>query len=207
MTSSFKATYLLPFFSLCFGHYLWAQQMDKAETVTPYIGEIGISYAMPSAIGNNFLRQGYSLKSGHVLLINVNFNNRWYAGVRYGHTDSEVDNLSVIGQIDVTKLTHFHATVGSTFNLRVPRLNLKSGLGVGYGIYRHKHMLTKFKDDAVSLNLTTSLTYKIGKSLGVFINTDALYDIMNIEVAPEQKERFNNTFLFVPSFGFKVFTY
>lgn len=187
--------------------FLYGQEQD--ETLESAIfGEIGICYVVPFAHGNNFLSEGYGLGNGFTIDAFVVMGSNWFVGGQGSHFKGEVTNVAAVGAIDKSGITHLHVMGGYSFiNTGANRIFLEMAMGIGYANYRHKKEFKRFRDDGFSLATTLSSSYRITKSIGVYLKLDSYWDFLEVTTAPELENFFGRAQTFAPSIGIKLYTF
>ncbi|RDY59872.1 hypothetical protein DX873_11005 [Flagellimonas nanhaiensis] len=203
MNSSFR-NWFWPL--LCFCSMLVRGQKEKPVFDDDILGEIGVSYVLPQAWGDNFVSKGYDLKNGLNVEGLVLITKKWQVGAQYGYFKGNVTNIDAVGAILSSRITHIHA-VGGYSILGTTKFGIRTGLGIGYAKYNHKQSTTKLMDDGFSIATNVSFSYRLGNSMGIYAKLDHYWDFLSIDTAPELTDYFRRTQIFALSIGIKFYVF
>ncbi|MDC6366440.1 MULTISPECIES: hypothetical protein [Flavobacteriaceae] len=203
MNSSFRNRVCL---LVCFCSLLIYGQEEKPMFDEDVFGEIGFSYVLPQALGDNFVSEAYQLKNGINIDAVVVFSPKWFAGAQVSYFGTDISNAALIGAINDTRISHWHALGGYSV-LNSNRVGIKTSLGIGYVKLKHKQSDTKFIDDGFSISTNISFSYRLGNSIGIYAKLNHYWDFLSIETASELHSFFRRTQIFAPSIGIKIYTF
>ena len=187
--------------SLLFG------QEEQKELQWDILGELSIAYGIPSSYGNNFLAEGYDLRNATNITANVLELPKWLIGGQWSFFKGDVVDISKVGGIDNSRITHLYVTGSYSILEHKKRITLRTGLGIGYALYRHEKDAAKFRDDGFSILAKIDLGYRISNSFGVFLKLDHYMDLLSIDAAPEIENSLKRTQTLVPFVGIRLYTF
>lgn len=183
-------------------------QEEQKELEWDVLGELSIAYGVPSSYGkNNFLAEGYDLRNATNIEANVLESPRWLIGGQWSFFKGDVVDISKVGGIDKSRVTHLYIAGSYSLLESKKRMTLRTGLGIGYALYRHEKDTAKFRDDGFSILAKIDLGYRISNSFGVFLKLDHYLDFLSIDTAPEIENSLKRTQTFVPFLGIRLYTF
>ena len=177
----------------------------KKDRYRDYLGDLGISYIVPIAYGTNFLSDGYDVRNGFNLRALVFVNERLALGAQFNHFKGEVTDISKVGNIESTGISHYNVLSGYSLLDRNNKLRLVTGLGVGYATYVNRLGNSKFNDDGFSLVAFIECSYRLGKVLGIYLDIQNNVDFMSIDSAQGQNDFFKRARIYAPSVGIRFY--
>ncbi len=204
MSMSFKHIVVLLAFSMT-SHMMFSQQKERTSSYYDVLGEMGVSFALPLAYGQNFLSEAYTTDIGFSLRGMVRVDKNWLLGANFGYFGAEVSKVEQVGNMDNTSILHLHALVAHSFLKVESNLGVRSGIGPGYAKYQHRLDRARFKDTAFSLLAFIEVSYRLGKTVGLLLNFEHYWDFLAIDSAPSQNNFFRRTQIFSPSIGLKFY--
>ncbi|MGX1928127.1 hypothetical protein [Flagellimonas sp. 2504JD4-2] len=191
---------------VCFWLYPGLAQ-DGKQLDSDIFGEIGVSFLVPNAYGNNFLSEGYDLSNGFNVDGIVHLKPSWTVGAQLSHFTGDVTDISLVGGINKSAITHIHALGGYSILKKSSRIAIRPSLGLGYATYRHRQSSTRFRDDGFSISANVSISYRLSNFIGIYLKLDNHWDFLSIDTAPELKRFFRRPQYFAPSIGIKVYSF
>jgi len=193
------------FFILCLTHsFLFAQEVKK-ELESEVTGELGVAYGQPFSFGHNFLAEGYDIGNGFNLDAKILVSSKWLIGTQWSHYKGDVVNISKVGGIDNTSVSHLLATGNYSLLEKNKSMSIRAGLGTGYVLYRHSQSTTKFKDDGFSIVANFDIAYKLSNSFGIYLKIDHYWDFLSVYTAPELENFFRRTQTLSPFIGIRLY--
>lgn len=190
--------------------FLWAISQEEKKTrrkdnYATTTGGVNLSYFVPNAYGDNFLSEGYKLNGGFNANMLFFLNETWALGGRLSHFKGEVVDVSKVGNIETTGITHINVSSGYSFLNNKDRLSLIAGLGIGYASYLNRIGPSKFKDNGFSLLFFGEGNYRFSEFIGVYFGIQNNYDFLGIKSAESQESFFKRPKFYAFSLGIRFY--
>jgi hypothetical protein len=191
--------YLLLLFSIA------ARSQNDFEEGLKFSPEVSLAFINQTFLGDNYLSKGHKKPTfGGVLKLNMLSYNHFFLGFEFEKNISKVDDFSIGGNIDKTKMNSFRVLLSyriaasSKFifdpQIKYGIVELKQENGSkSYGI-----------QDGNTIGIGCDAIYKYSKVLSIFTNIGYNYYSFNVNTTPEFENYFNHSHSLNISIGLKI---
>lgn len=190
--------------------HLFAQKKDfQKENNSQYLEiQLDVSFIVPFAVGDNFADKGLDFQYGLGANLKYYFQNNIIFGLGFQHLHADVFNTNLLGFYDSSNVNSYFLEGGYRFYLN-KRLRFEPYVGFGLTTYHNKRSsqalsILNFRDTAVSFLISPSIKYELNKKFMVFLKPEYRIDQMNIRVAPDIEDLFDNVDYFNISIGMSL---
>lgn len=191
-------TRLFIFISIVCCCHLFAQKEDVTEDNIIKLPEahIDVSFIVPFAVGDDFANKGLDFKYGLGANIKFYLQNNIFFGFGFQHLHADVFNNNLLGFYNSSNINTYFLEGGYRFHFN-KRLRFEPYLAFGLTTYFNKRSsqslsVLNFRDNAFSFIISPSFKYRLNKNFMIFLKPEYRIDNMNIRVAPEIKDLFDN---------------
>ncbi len=180
-----------------------ANENENQDDQNPKIGSIYFGAYAPIAIGDNFINNGFNLKTGGMLRLKFNFFEDFYVGPTVSFFSGDVTNTDFTGNYNKTTNLTFGSAVG--YEKQLDKFIISLSAGVGATVYANKVTGDNFNDTATTIWISPEFTYKFSSYFGAFIAPEYRHDFTNINAPDRIKDSFNGVDYINISVGFRIF--
>ena len=188
---------------------LKAQEQDSTKFSAHHFNRIQLDpeLSLFTALGENFLKDAYDLKTGTGLTADFYLHKNWYIGTRFLNINTQIVKPENIGDIKNTKIFTFGVQGAYVYEF-TERLYLDLIAGFGStGYYHDSKFGTNFRDSAISIWGGPKISYRINNFFGIFLGSEFRRDFMNIEVTGQLDDYFGNANLLSIRAGLRFITH
>lgn len=188
---------------------LKAQEQDSTKFSPHHFSRIQLDpeLSLVTALGDNFLKDAYDLKTGTGLTADFYLSKNWYVGTRFLNINTQIVKPDNIGDIKKTKIYTFGIQGAYVYEF-TERLYLDLIVGIGStGYYHDSKFGTNFRDSATSIWGGPKISYRINNFFGIFLGSEFRRDFMNIEVSEQLDDYFDNANLLSIRAGVRFITH
>lgn len=173
------------------------QYSDDPETVF-----FNLEFYCPMAIGNSAYSE-YSFDPGYALDFNWFVMPEFTLGARLSVHRGFPEDRSKTGNINRSTFHLLGLDAGYYQALtREWNIHYKAGIGLITNVYQAPE--DKFSEDGGKLWISSEVTKRLNRTLGIFLRTGFDFDFNNIETSANKKSYFNNNFLFNLGAGIRI---
>ena len=178
---------------------------EKPSYYYDVLGEASVGLIFPQAIGEGFIKEGYSLDPGLQLKGGVLVDPKWVLGVDLQFYSGQVVDPSLVGNYRGTNFRRL--LVFGQYNLLPVKsaIALRLGLQGGY-IYHGNYTETeRFRDDGISLGLQAEVSYRFSTTFGMYIQAQWVQEWLNIKAAESVQSEFDSSGYLIPGIGLRMY--
>ncbi len=181
----------------------WAQ--DKPDYYYDVLGEASVGFLMPSAFGDNYIAEGYSLDPGIQIRGGIRVDPKLLLGGDFQFYYGRVTNPEITGAFRGSNIRRL--MVFGQYNLLDERSDLavQAGLEFGVVILDNHIAAEEFRDDGISTGFSLDVSYRFSTTFGVYAHGLLVRDWMNIKTAPGLEDSFKRVDYFIPSVGIRLY--
>ncbi|WP_299675237.1 hypothetical protein [uncultured Dokdonia sp.] len=182
----------------------WSQENTEDTSITrdTFVeGFIEVAYIQPIFYGNNFISEGYDVKS----TINIGLTK----GIEFMvlHVDlniasSDVVRPDLVGNVRDANFTRVSAGVGYPLDIN-SRWQFLPSLNIGYLKIGQLFRDEKIRDDGFFINAEVALNYRVFKWGDISLGAQNYFDFISIDAPSEIQSFFNNAQSIYPFLGFR----
>ncbi|MGB6150394.1 MAG: hypothetical protein WBG48_00260 [Pricia sp.] len=199
MSLNFKRFLAITLIFFSFSSIISAQN-DEEKQEKVYV-QLKPGFAVPLALGDNFLAQAYELKAGFLGEARVFFPNRIFLGIHGNFFKAEVIDATAVGDFERTNIWHNYVTGGYALLPRESDFGLEAGLGIGYTVFFNHGPDIRFHDDGFSAMANLYANYRFSRVVGANLGVQFSKDFLATQTAPELEKFFKNASILYFSTG------
>lgn len=182
----------------------WSQEKEKDIPITrdTFVeGFIEVAYTQPIFYGNNFISEGYDVKS----TINLGFTKGIHSMVLHfdlNISSSDVVRPEVTGNVRDANFTRVSGGVGYPLDIS-SRWQFLPSLNIGYLKIGQLFGDEKIRDDGFFINAEVALNYRIYEWVDISLGAQNYFDFISIDAPSEIQSFFNNAQSIYPFLGLR----
>ena len=178
---------------------------EKPSYYYDVLGEASVGLVLPQALGDGFIKEGYTLDPGVQFKAGILVDPKLVLGVDLQLYSGQVTEPTLVGNYRGTNFRRL--LVFGQYNLLPVKsdLALRLGLQGGY-IYHGNYTETeRFRDDGYSLGIQSELSYRFSTTFGLYLQAQWMQEWLNIKTAESVQSEFDSVQSFIPGFGLRVY--